>query len=89
MKLFRTVRYPLHDYKGEKEILVELKVEPVDEKLRRYKSNWPPHVIRMINKRMTKIMLNCRPSGRRQLGKLLKENIRRAKKGLSRSNCER
>jgi hypothetical protein len=36
--------------------LEELKVEPVDEKLRRYKSNWLQHVTRM-NNMMQKIML--------------------------------
>jgi hypothetical protein len=39
----------------------------VDEKLRRYKSNWLQHVTRMNNK-MSKIMLNYRPNGSRQLG---------------------
>jgi hypothetical protein len=38
--------------------LEELKVEPVDEKLRRYKSNWLKHVTGMNNNRMPKIMLN-------------------------------
>jgi len=39
------------------EILEELKVEPVDKKLRRYKSKWLWHVTWMYN-RMQKIMLN-------------------------------
>jgi len=58
--------------KWNEEILEELKVEPVKENLRRYKSNWPRHVTRINNNRMTKIMLNCRPNGRRQLGRPLK-----------------
>ena len=33
-------------------------VEPVDEKLRRYKSNWLRHVRIMNNNRVPKIMLN-------------------------------
>jgi hypothetical protein len=37
--------------------LEELKVEPVDDKLRRYKSNSLQHVTRMNNKGMPKIML--------------------------------
>jgi len=56
----------------EKDILVELKVEPVDEELRRYKSNWLRHVTRMNNIRMTKIMLNYRLSGQRRLGRSFK-----------------
>jgi hypothetical protein len=35
----RTGGYTLFDFKSN-EILKELKVDPVDEKLRRYKSNW-------------------------------------------------
>jgi hypothetical protein len=41
-------------------ILEELKVEPVDKKLRRYKSNWLRNVTRMKNNRMAKIKHNCR-----------------------------
>jgi hypothetical protein len=37
MKFFRTT---LFDHKRNKEILEELTVKPVDEKLRKYKSNW-------------------------------------------------
>jgi len=39
-----------------------LKVEPADEKLRRYKSTWLRHVTG-VNNRMPKIMLNYRPHG--------------------------
>jgi len=52
--------------------LENLKVEPFDEKLRRYKSNWLRHVIRMSSSRIAKIVLNCRPNGRRRLGRPLK-----------------
>jgi len=44
---------------GNEEILGELKVEPVDEKLRRYKSNWLRHGTRMNSCRLAKILLNC------------------------------
>jgi hypothetical protein len=41
MKFFRrTVRYTLFDHRKNEDIFEELKVEPVYEKLRRYKSNW-------------------------------------------------
>ena len=55
------------DHTRNEEILEELKVEPVDQKLRRYKSNWLRHVTRMDSSRMARIVLNCRPNGRRQL----------------------
>jgi len=45
MKCFRrTAVYTLFDLKRKEEILEELKVEPIDEKLRRYKSNLLRHV---------------------------------------------
>jgi hypothetical protein len=41
MEFFRrTARYDRCDHKRKEEILEELKVKPVDERLRRYKSNW-------------------------------------------------
>jgi len=49
------------------EILKELKVEPVDEKLRRYKSDWLRQVTRMKNNRLPKIMLDYRQNGQRRL----------------------
>jgi hypothetical protein len=54
----------LHDHKQNEEILEDMKVESVDKKLRRYKSNWLQHVTRMNNNnRMPKIILNYRPNG--------------------------
>ena len=44
MKIFRTAGYTLFGHKSNEEILEELKVEPVNEKLRRYKSDWQRHV---------------------------------------------
>jgi len=41
MKIFRrAVGYIAFDRKRDEEILEDLKAEPVDEKQRRYKSNW-------------------------------------------------
>jgi hypothetical protein len=60
MKFFRrTIGYTLFDHKR-KELLEELKVRPVDKKLRRYKSNWLQHVTRMNKNRIPKIRLNHR-----------------------------
>jgi len=58
-------------HKRTEEILEQLKIEPVNEKLRRYKSKWLRQVTRM-NNRMPKIMLNYRSNGRRRLGRSLK-----------------
>jgi hypothetical protein len=55
MRFFRrTGGYTLFDYKRNEEILEDLKVEPTDEKLRRYKTDWLRHVTSMNNNRMTK-----------------------------------
>ena len=64
----------------------KLKVEAADEKLRRYKSNWLRQLTRMNNNRMTKIMLNYRPNGRRRLGRTLKRLLDEAETGLLRPN---
>ena len=66
MKFFRrTAGYTFFEHRKNEEILEELKVVPVDEKLRKYKSNWLRHITRMNNSRMPKIMLTCRPNRRR------------------------
>jgi hypothetical protein len=73
VKVFRrTASYALFDHKRHEEIFEELKVEPFDEDLRRYKSNCLRHVTRMNSNRMPKIMLNYEPNGRRRLERPLK-----------------
>jgi hypothetical protein len=85
MKVFRrTTGYTLCDHKRNEEISEELKVKPIGEKLRRYKSNWLRRVPRMNNKKMPKIILNCRPNRRRRLGRPLKRLLDEAETGLSR-----
>jgi hypothetical protein len=55
VKFFRrTAEHTNFDHKSNEEILGELKVEPIDEKLRRYKSNWLRNVKKMNENRMTK-----------------------------------
>jgi len=44
-----------------------LKVEPIEEKLRGYKSNWLRHAATMNNKIMPKIMLNYKPTDEKDL----------------------
>jgi hypothetical protein len=71
MKFFRKARYALFYRTRNEEILEELKVEPDEEKLNRYKSNSLRHATR-INNRMPNIMLNYRPDKHRRLGRTLK-----------------
>jgi len=67
--LRRTVRYNLFGLQPppplkekSEENLEELKVEPFDEKLTRYESNWLRHVTGMNSSRMSKVMLKCGPN---------------------------
>jgi hypothetical protein len=61
IKVFRRIAiHILFDHKWNKDILGELKVEPVDEKLSRYESNWLRHVTRINSNRIPKIMLKYR-----------------------------
>ena len=87
MKFFRrTAGYTLFDHKRTEEVLGELIVEPVDEELRRYKSNWLQHVTRMNSNRMSNVMLNYRPNGRRRRRRPLKRLLDEAETGLLRSD---
>jgi len=76
-----TIRFISND-----KVLEEMKVEPADEKLRRNKSNWLRHVTRMDSSRMAKIVLDCRPIGRKRFGRALKRPVDEAETGLSRGN---
>jgi hypothetical protein len=53
--------------------------EPVDEKLRGYKSSWLRHVTRKNSNWMAKVMLNYGPNGGRRLGRHFEETIRRGR----------
>ena len=60
MKFFRRkCRLHSFDYERNEEILEGVRVEPNEEKLRRYKSNWLRHATTM---NIPKIMLNYKPT---------------------------
>ena len=69
-----------------KKFLEELAAEPIDRKLRSYRTDWLRRVTRMDSSRMLKIMLNSRPNGRRRLGRPLKRLLGGVETGLLRSN---
>jgi hypothetical protein len=75
------------DQKRNEEILEDLKAEAVDEKLRRYNSDWLRRVARMYSCGTARIMLNCRPVGRRRLERPLKRLLGEVETGLSEPNC--
>ena len=91
MKFFRrTAGCTLFDHKRNAEILENLQVESVDEKLRKYKYNWLWHVTRMNNNnRMPRIMLNYRPNRWRRFGRTLKGLLNEAETGLWKPNSWR
>jgi hypothetical protein len=63
MNCFRRIAgYTLFAHKINEDILQELKLELVDQKLRRYKSNWLRYIKRMNNNVMPKTMLKYRPN---------------------------
>jgi len=79
----------LFGHKRNEEVLEELKLETIKEKIRRYKSNLLRGVTRMNNNRMAKIMLNYRPNGRRRFGRPLKRLLDEAETSLSMRNTSR
>ena len=81
IKVFRTLDNFYH--KMNDDIFREMKIEPVNAKIIRYKSNWLQHIIR-LNNRMLKILLNYRPKGRRRLRSPLNKLLDEAETGLLR-----
>jgi hypothetical protein len=70
--LRRTAGYTLLDHKRNKEILEELHVTPLEDKLCTYRHKWFQHVHRMEYNRLPKPLLNYHPKGRRLPGRPLK-----------------
>jgi hypothetical protein len=68
----RTAGYTLTDYKTNTQIVKELKLTPILNKLLEYKRKWIKHVNRMPRNRLPRILKNYSPTGRRKHGRLLK-----------------
>ncbi|KAJ4448947.1 hypothetical protein ANN_00339 [Periplaneta americana] len=84
--LRRTAGYTILDRKRNEEILEQLEVESVEEKISRYKFNWLDHVRRMENSRIPKIMMQYKPRGHRRPGRPLRRLLDGAETGLQRPN---
>jgi hypothetical protein len=65
MSFLQTAGYTLLDHKRNEDILEELHVTPLEEKLYTYRHNWYQHVHRMEGYRLPKQLLNYNPKGRR------------------------
>ena len=82
--------YILSDNKRSEEILEELKVEPVEEKLGGGgEINKLTTTSNQNELRMPKVILNYRPNGRRRLGRPLKKLLDEAETGILRSKSWR
>jgi hypothetical protein len=55
------------DSKTNTDIANKLKI-PILDKMQDYRRNWIQHVNRMLHKRLSKILTNYRPKGRRNQG---------------------
>jgi hypothetical protein len=73
--LRRTAGYPLLYHKRNEEMLEELHVTPLENKLCTYRHVWFQHVHRMEDNRLPKQLLNYRPKGRRRPGRPLKKRL--------------
>ncbi|KAJ4438975.1 hypothetical protein ANN_14929 [Periplaneta americana] len=74
------------DRKRNEEILEQLEVESIEEKINSYKLNWLDHVRRMENSRIPKIMMQYKPRGLRRPGRSLRRLLDGAETGLQRPN---
>jgi hypothetical protein len=73
MKYMRiTAGYNWADYKTNVQIVKELKIIPVFDKLLEYKRNWIQHVNRMPRNRLPRVMKHYSPPDRRNHGRPLK-----------------
>jgi len=68
----RTAGCTWADYKTNAQIAKELKITPVLDKLLEHKRSWIQHVNRTPRNRLPRVMKHYSPTGRRNIGRLLK-----------------
>jgi hypothetical protein len=68
----RTTGYTWTDYKTNTQIAKELKITPIVDKLLEFKRNWIQHVNRMPRNRLSGVMKQYFPTGRRNHDRPLK-----------------
>jgi hypothetical protein len=73
MTFFRKItNYTLYDHKRNQDIIKELKIEAVLEKMNNYKIKWMRHVPRMDRSRLPNAIIKYQPEGKRNPGCPLK-----------------
>jgi hypothetical protein len=65
--------YIWSDFKQNIEILEELKVTPIQDKISNYKTDWRDHVNRMSRARLPTLIAQYIPKGRRDRGRPVKK----------------
>jgi len=65
----RTAGYTWTDYKTNAQIVKELKITSILDKLLEYKRRWIQHVNRMPRNRLPRVMKHYSPTGRRNHGR--------------------
>ena len=68
----RTAGYTWTDYKTNAQIVKELKITPILDKLLEYERSWIQHVNRMPRNKIPKVIKYYSPAGRRNHGRPLK-----------------
>jgi hypothetical protein len=83
MRFMRTTaKYNWSDYKGNYDILKELKTEPVMGKILKYKNNWTEHVNIMQTDRFPKTSKKLQTAGKKKLKTTNEETLgRRSRNG--------
>ncbi|KAJ4447342.1 hypothetical protein ANN_09347 [Periplaneta americana] len=64
-----TAGYKKWDHERKGDIMGELQLESVINHVKHYQNNWINHLHRMHRDRIPKVMLHCRPNGKRFLGR--------------------
>ncbi|KAJ4438823.1 hypothetical protein ANN_14775 [Periplaneta americana] len=62
----KAIRYTLLDHKRNEDILQELNMQPLEEKIREYRNRWLEDISRMEAGRIPQEMLKYHPQGRRR-----------------------
>jgi Tfp pilus assembly protein PilZ len=65
----RTACFIWSDFKQNIEILEELKVNPIQDKISNYKTDWRDHVNQMSRSRLPKLIMQYTPKGRKDRGR--------------------
>ena len=69
IKLRPIARYTLLDKQRSSDIIEQLGIFNINNKLMQFKINWEEHIQRMDDNRLPKKILNYKPVGRRNIGR--------------------